>query len=138
MGHLTYEQSWVGFVYVVFIVDVFSQWILAWNAAPRKDVSLLATPLRIALWKRTCQNHPIEDGQLIHHLDAGSQCTSIRYTEHLELEGILPLIGSVGDTYDNALMEDINGLCKTECIHTTVFHDGPYTTCTDIEYATAG
>ncbi len=66
------------------------------------------------------------------------QYTSIRFTERLELEGISPSIGSVGDAFDNALMETINGLYKTECIATTVFHDGPYRTITDVEYATAG
>jgi len=67
-----------------------------------------------------------------------SQYTSIRLTEHLELEGIRPSIGSVGDAYDNALMETINGLYKAECIRTTVFNDGPYKTIADVEYATAG
>uniref|UniRef100_UPI0017A9E5F7 integrase core domain-containing protein n=1 Tax=Sporichthya sp. TaxID=65475 RepID=UPI0017A9E5F7 len=66
------------------------------------------------------------------------QYTSIRYTEHLELEGIKPSIGSVGDAYDNALMESTIGLYKTECIRTTVFHAGPYRTINDVEYATAG
>jgi len=65
------------------------------------------------------------------------QYTSLRLTEHLALEEIRPSIGSVGDAYDNALMECINGLYKTECIRTTVFHDGPYKTIGDVEYATA-
>jgi transposase InsO family protein len=63
------------------------------------------------------------------------QYTSIRFTEHLELEGISPSIGSVGDAFDNALMETFNGLYKAECIRTTVFHDGPYRTIADVEYA---
>lgn len=67
-----------------------------------------------------------------------AQYTSLRFTEHLELEGIRPSIGSVGDAYDNALMETINGLYKAECIRTTVFHEGPYKTIADVEYATAG
>ena len=67
-----------------------------------------------------------------------AQYTAIRFTEHLALEGINPSIGSVGDAYDNALMETINGLYKAECIRTTVFHDGPYKTIADVEYATAG
>ena len=67
-----------------------------------------------------------------------AQYTSVRLAEHLELEGIRPSIGSVGDAYDNALMETINGLYKAECIRTTVFHDGPYKTIADVEYATAG
>jgi putative transposase len=66
------------------------------------------------------------------------QYTSLRLTEHLALEEIRPSIGSVGDAYDNALMESINGLYKAECIRTTVFHDGPYKTIADVEYATAG
>jgi putative transposase len=75
---------------------------------------------------------------LVHHSDAGSQYTSIRFTEHLELQGIAPSIGTVGDAYDNGLMESIIGLFKTECIATTVFRDGPCKTIADIEYATAG
>jgi putative transposase len=70
--------------------------------------------------------------------DAGSQYTSIRFTEHLAREGIRPSVGSVGDAFDNALMETIIGLFKAECIRTTVFHNGPYKALADIEYATAG
>jgi putative transposase len=66
------------------------------------------------------------------------QYTSIRFTEHLALEGITPSIGTVGDAYDNSLMESIIGLFKTECIATDVFHQGPYKTLADVEYATAG
>jgi hypothetical protein len=67
-----------------------------------------------------------------------AQYTSVRFTEHLALAEIRPSIGTVGDAYDNALMETINGLYKAECIRTTVFHDGPYKTIADVEYATAG
>jgi transposase InsO family protein len=73
-------------------------------------------------------HRPVESGQY----------TSISYTEKLALDGIAPSIGSVGDAYDNALMETINGLYKTECIRTTVFHAGPYKTIADVEHATAG
>jgi transposase InsO family protein len=66
------------------------------------------------------------------------QYTSIRFTEHLDLEGIRPSIGSVGDAYDNALMESVVGLFKTECIRTTVFHAGAYRGLPDVEWATAG
>ena len=123
---------------MAFIVDVFSQRILAWQAATDRRTELVVTPLRIALWDRGRQGHPVEPGQLLHHSDAGSQYTSIRFTEHLALEGIAPSIGTVGDAYDNALMESIIGLFKTEAITTTVFHDGPYKTLADIEYTTAG
>jgi len=67
-----------------------------------------------------------------------SQYTSITFTEHLELEGIRPSIGTVADAYDNSLMETVIGLFKTECIRTTVFHAGPYRTIADVEWATAG
>ena len=105
---------------------------------PPRTPTWSMTPLRMALWQRDRDGHPIVPGELIGHSDAGSQYTSIRFTEHLDLEGIRPSIGSVGDAYDNALMESMIGLYKTECIRTTVFHAGPYRTIADVEYATAG
>jgi len=134
----TYVRCWAGWVYVAFILDVFSQRIVAWHAATNKEAELVMIPLRMALWERDREGHRIGAGQLIHHSDAGSQYTSILLTEHLELEGIAASIGSVGDAYDNALMETINGLYKAECVRTTVFHPGPYKTIADVEYATAG
>lgn len=134
----TYVRTWAGFVYVAFIVDVFAQRIIGWHASSSKKVDLVMTPLRIALWQREREGKPVSPGDLIHHSDAGSQYTAIRLTEHLALEGIAPSIGSVGDAYDNALIETINGLYKTECIRTTIFHPGPYQTLADVEYATAG
>lgn len=134
----TYCRSWAGFCYVAFIVDVFAQKIVAWHAATTKTTELVMTPLRMALWQRDREGRPTQPGQLIHHSDAGSQYTAIRFTEHLALEGIRPSIGSVGDAFDNALMETIIGLFKAECIRTTVFHDGPYKTLADVEYATTG
>jgi putative transposase len=131
-------RTWAGFTYVAFIVDVYAQRIVAWHAATTKHTDLVMIPLRMALWQRDREGHPTEPGELIHHSDAGSQYTSLRLTEHLALEEIRPSIGSVGDAYDNALMESINGLYKAECIRTTVFHDGPYKTIADVEYATAG
>jgi len=138
VADFTYCRTWAGFVYVAFVVDVFAQRIVGWQAATDKRTDLVLTPLRIALWDRDRQGQPIEPGQLTHHSDAGSQYTSIRFTEHLDLDGIAPSIGTVADAYDNALMESIIGLFKTEAIRTTVFHDGPFKTLADIEYATAG
>lgn len=103
---------------MAFVVDVYAQRIVGWQAASTKVTDLVLTPLRIALWDRDRQGTPVEPGQLLHHSDAGSQYTSIRFTEHLELEGIAPSIGSVGDAYDNAVMESIIGLFKTEAITT--------------------
>ena len=134
----TYCRTWAGFVYVSFIVDVFAQRIVAWHAATSKDVNLVMTPLRMATWQRQREGHPIERDILIGHADAGSQYTAVTFTEHLELEGIRPSIGTVADAYDNALMETVIGLFKTECIRTTVFHSGPYRTIVDVEWAVAG
>lgn len=134
----TYVRSWAGWVYVAFILDVFSQRIVAWHAQTTKHTDLVMIPLRIALWERDRQGRPIQPDQLRAHSDAGSQYTSLVWTEKLALDGIAPSIGSVGDAYDNALMETINGLYKAECIRTTIFHDGPYKTIADVEYATAG
>ena len=134
----TYVRSWSGFVYVAFILDVYAQRIVAWHCQMRKTVDLVSIPLRMAIWERDRQGHPARDGELIHHSDAGSQYTAVTLTENLALHGISPSIGSVGDAYDNALMECINGLYKTECIRTQVFHQGPYKSIGDVEYATAG
>ncbi len=134
----TYVRTWAGFVYVAFILDVFSQRIVAWHAASTKHAELVMIPLRMALWERDRQGHPVGRHQLRAHSDAGSQYTAISYTEKLAIDGIAPSIGSVGDAFDNALMETINGLYKAECIRTTVFHDGAFKTLADVEYATAG
>ncbi len=134
----THCRTWAGWVYVAFIASVFAQRIVALHTATNKEVDLVMAPLRMALWEREREGHPKVAGELIHHSDAGSQYTSIRLTNHLMIEGILPSIGSVGDAYDNALMESINGLYKAECIRTTIFHEGPYRSIIDIEFATAG
>lgn len=134
----TYVRTWSpAWVYVSFIVDCFSQRIVAWHAQTSMHTDLVMTPLKIALWQRAHDGHPVIPGELIAHSDAGSQFTSVRFTEHLALEGIAPSIGTVGDAYDNSLMETINGLYKAECIRTTVFHTGPYRTLSDVEFATA-
>ncbi len=110
MGHdFTYVRTWAGFSYVAFIVDVFAQKIVAWHACTSKATDLVMVPLRMALWQRDREGHPVVPGELIKHSDAGSQYTSVRLTEHLALQGIRPSIGTVGDAYDNALMETING-----------------------------
>jgi transposase InsO family protein len=138
VADFTYCRTWAGWSYVSFIVDVFAQKIVAWHAATIRDAELVAVPLRIALWQRDRDGHPVQRDALVCHSDAGRQYTAIHYTDHLAEAGISPSIGSVGDAYDNALMETIIGLFKTECIRTTIFHDGPYRTIADVEYATAG
>lgn len=79
---------------------MYAQKIVAWHCASSKDVELVMTPLRMAIWQRDREGHPIEPGRLIGHADAGSQYTSIRFTDRLDLEGVRPSIGSVGDAFD--------------------------------------
>ncbi|ATD69651.1 IS3 family transposase [Gordonia sp. 1D] len=134
----TYCRTWAGWVYVVFIIDVFSRRIVAWYASTSKTVELVTVPLRMALWQRKREGHPVKAAELIHHSDAGSQYTSATLTERLRLEDIAASIGSGGDAYDNALAESVSGLYKTDCIRTTIFHSSPYKTVSDVEFATAG
>ena len=112
----TYVRTWAGFGYVALILDAFAQKIVAWNVGSTKAVELVDAPLRMALWQREREGHPVVRGELIGHADAGSQYTSIAFTDHLADEGIRPSIGSVADAYDNALMECVIGLFKTECV----------------------
>ena len=90
-------------------------------------------PRSFATWQLSREGRDITPGELIGYADAASQYTYITFTEHLELEHIRPSTRPVGDAYDNALMEGVIGLFKTECIRTTVFHDGPYRPLTDVE-----
>ena len=98
----TYCRTWAGWAYVAFVVDVFAHKIVAWHAARVRDADLVLVPLKMAIWQRGREGHPIAPGELIGHSDAGRQYTAIRFTEHLELEGGRPSIGSVGDAFDNA------------------------------------
>jgi len=136
VADFTYVRTWAGFTYVSFVVDVFAQRIVGWHAMTSKPTELVMVPLRMACWARDQQQHPIVAGQLTAHSDAGSQYTAVRYTEHLALEGIAASIGTVGDAYDNALMESIIGLFKTECIKPGPFVTGPLKNLTDVEMAT--
>ncbi len=120
----TYVATWSGTVYFAFVIDVFSRRIVGWRAATTMTTELVLGCLEHAVWSRS-QDGISDLTGLVHHTDAGSQYTSIRLTEHLEVEGIAPSIGSVGDAYDNALMETVNGLYKTDCVRTTIFHTGP-------------
>lgn len=123
-------------MYVAFIVDVYSQAIVAWHAQTSRGVELVRIPLRLALWERNRSRHPVISGELTHHSDAGSQYTAVKFTDNLAAVGITPSIGSVGDAYDNALMESINGLYKAECIGSRVFTPVRLGSIVDVELAT--
>ena len=118
--------TWSGFVYVAFIIDVFARRIVGWRVSRSLHTDLVLDALEQALCSRTGT-----DG-LVHHSDRGSQYLSIRYTERLAEAQINASVDSVGDSYDNALAETINGLYKTEVIR----RRGPCKNIEAIEYAT--
>jgi len=113
VSDFTYVSTWPGFVYVAFIIDTFARRIVGWRASRTPHTSFVLDALEQALYER----RPAHKGGLVHHSDRGSQYVSIRYTERLAEAGIEPSVGSVGDSYDNALAETINGLYKAEVIH---------------------
>jgi transposase InsO family protein len=131
VADFTYVPTHAGTIYVAFVVDTFSRRIVGWSAATSKATPLVLAALEMGLWQRDRTGQPRHS--LIHHSDAGSQYTSFRLATHLALEDIAASIGSVGDAYDNALMESAIGLYKTELI----YRHGPWRTLTDIELATA-
>jgi putative transposase len=126
----TYVATWAGTVFSAFVIDVYSRRIVGWRTAPTMPTALPLDALEMALWTRA-QADELVNG-LIHHSDAGSQYTSILYTERLADAGAVASIGSVGDSFDNALAESTIGLYKTECIH----HEGPWRGVDDVELAT--
>lgn len=113
VSDFTYVSTWQGFVYVAFVIDVFARRIVGWRVSSSARTDFVLDALEQALYAR----RPVDQGSLIHHSDRGVQYVSIRYTERLAEAGVEPSVGSVGDSYDNALAETINGLYKAEVIH---------------------
>jgi putative transposase len=128
VADLTYVKTHSGWVYVAFVVDVCSRFVVGWQVSQSLRTDLALDALEMALWARRTQ----EVAGLIHHSDRGSQYLAIRYTERLAEAGAVPSVGSRGDSYDNALAESFNGLYKTELIR----HVGPWRGLDDVEYAT--
>lgn len=117
-----------GFVYVAFVIDAFARRIVGWRASRTAHAGFVLDALDQALQDR----RPIHRGGLIHHSDTRVQYVSIKYSERLAEAGIEPSVGSVGDSYDNALTEPINGLYKAEVIH----RRGPWRSFETVEFAT--
>jgi transposase InsO family protein len=128
VSDFTYVSTWTGFVYVAFVIDVYARRIVGWRASRTAHASFVLDALEQALHER----RPVRRGGLVHHSDRGSQYVSIRYTERLAEAGVEPSVGSVGDSYDNALAETINGLYKAEVIH----RRGPWRNFEAVEFAT--
>lgn len=112
VADFTYISTWQGFVYVAFIIDVFARRIVGWRVSASARTDFVLDALEQALYERP----PVGPARLIHHSDRGVQYVSIRYTERLAEAGIEPSVGRVGDAYDNALAESLNGLYKAEVI----------------------
>jgi len=128
VSDFTYVSTWAGFVYVAFVIDVFARRIVGWRVSRTAHTDFVLDALEQALHQR----RPVQQDGLVHHSDRGSQYVSIKYTERLAEAGIEPSVGSVGDSYDNALAETINGLYKAEVIH----RSGPWKSFDAVEYAT--
>jgi len=126
---LTFVPTWAGVAYVCFIIDAFSRRIVGWRVAVHMRTGMVLDALEMARWSRGTR---LEG--LVAHSDAGSQFTSVRYGERLAEIGAVPSIGSVGDSFDNALAETVNGLYKTELIYGP--DQGPWKTVADVELAT--
>ena len=128
VSDFTYVSTWNGFVYVAFVIYAYARRIVGWRVSRTPHASFVLDALEQALHER----RPVNRGGLIHHSDRGSQYVSIKYSERLAEAGIEPSVGSVGDSYDNALAETINGLYKAEVIH----RRGPWRSFEAVEFAT--
>ena len=128
VSDFTYVSSWQGMVYVAFVIDVFARCIVGWRVSTSMTTGFVLDALNQAI----CQRAPSEADSLIHHSDRGSQYLSIKYTERLVEVGIDPSVGSVGDSYDNALAESTIGLYKTEVIDFM----GPWKSVGQVEWET--
>ena len=128
VSDFTYVATWVGFVYVAFVIDAYARRIVGWRVSRSAHAGFVLDALEQAIQDRK----PVSGGGIVHHSDRGVQYVSIKYTERLAEAGLVPSVGSVGDSYDNALAETINGLYKAEVIH----RRGPWRTLEAVEYAT--
>ena len=128
VSDFTYVATWAGFVYVAFVIDAFARRIVGWRVSRTAHAGFVLDALEQALHYR----RPVHRGGLVHHSDRGVQYVSIKYTERLAEAGVEPSVGSVGDFYDNALAETINGLYKAEVIH----RRGPWRGFEAVEFAT--
>ena len=131
LSDITYVPTWSGFVYAALVIDAYSRFIVGWRVSNSLRTDLALDALEQALWARR-PDTASPDQRLVHHSDAGGQYLSIRYTNRLTEAGIEPSVGSVGDSYDNALAESVIGLYKTELIHKRA----PWKDLDHLEYAT--
>jgi len=129
---LTFVPTFAGIAYVCFIIDAFSRMIVGWRAAPHMRTEMVLDAIEMARWSRGTNLAGLRC-----HSDAGSQFTSLRYGERLAEIGAVPSIGTVGDSFDNALAETVNGYYKAELIRGPA-RPGPWRSVEDVELATLG
>jgi len=126
VADFTYVATWAGMVYVAFVIHVYARRIVGWRVARSMTTDLVLDALEQARWSRAAP------AGLVYHSDRGSQYLSIGYSERLAEVGVEPSVGSIGDSYDNALAETVIGLFKTE----VVYRRGPWKNFDAVEYAT--
>lgn len=138
VADFTYLRLSTGvFVYTAFAIDAFAGRIVGWQCSASKHTVFVEPAIRQTAGQRRMEGNPLI-GNTIHHSDAGSQYTSVRFGETLMLAGLTPSIGSVGDAYDNALAETTIGLYKTEAVRKdSPFRRGPLDRLADVELLTA-
>jgi putative transposase len=137
VADFTYVPMVSGFGYTAFVIDAFAGVIAGWECSLSKHTAFVERAVRQAAARRRREGHPLA-GATIHHSDAGSQYTSLRFGDTLLLEGLIPSVGSVGDALDNALAETTIGLYKTECVRDgSPFRTGPIATLADLEEITS-
>lgn len=130
VADLTYVRTSVGWVYAAFILDVFSRMIVGWQVATSLYTELALDALQMAIWRRRADGADLAG--LVHHSDRGVQYRAIRYTQRLAEAGAVASVGSVGDSFDNAMAEAFNSLFKAELVR----NKGPWRGLDDLEIAT--
>lgn len=130
VADITYVKTHAGWVYLAFIIDVFSRMVVGWQASRSLRSDLAIDALEMAIWNRQRAGADL-DG-LVHHSDRGVQYLSIRYSDRLAANQIVASVGSKGDSFDNAMAESFNGLYKWELI----YRQGPWAGIEDVEFAT--
>jgi len=137
VADFTYVRTLAGFCYTAFVIDAFAGLIVGWECSTSKHTAFVERAIRQAVALRLRDGKPLQN-KAIHHSDAGSQYTSLHFTESLHLHGLSPSIGTVGDAYDNALAETTIGLYKTECVREdSPFRTGLLRAISDVETITA-
>lgn len=135
VADITYIRTFSGWVYAALVMDVFSRRIVGWQLSTSLHTDLALDALNMGLWTRAKDGHDVSE--LIHHSDRGVQYVAVRYTQRLAEAGAVASVGTVGDSYDNAMAEALNSIVKAELIRNPAAHQGPWQGIDDLEIAFA-